>query len=114
MLRKHLNQESGQSLIEYTVLLGLLALAVLGGVTLLSDRVGAQLAAIDNAMARIVQADASTPELPPQDDSGNADDQDDEDKLDEDAPPAKPGRPIRPLPPERPEKPWFPWLAWPW
>ncbi|HHY56524.1 MAG TPA: hypothetical protein GYA08_13940 [Chloroflexi bacterium] len=132
MLHRIFKQESGQSLIEYTLLLGLLALAVFGGVALLGERIGARLANVDQALTNIVQSDASTPEQPALDDSGNAnepgdDNQDDnqdhdnpqgnEDAQGDEGRPDKPGKPHRPLPPERPakpDKPWFPWLTQLW
>lgn len=128
MFNKSLNQEAGQSLIEYSLLLGLLALAVLGSIALLGDQVGARFAAISNAITNVAQVDAAAPEPPaliepgdviqPGDDAEDDNDhQGDEDAQDGDTKPAKPGRPIRPQPPVRPvesSRPWFPWLSWPW
>lgn len=121
MSGKHFNQESGQSLIEYTLLLGLLALAVFAAVSLLGDNLGARFALIDSAVAKVAQANTSTPDLPTPDDQDTPDDtaapddegdRDDEDDQDDEDAPDKPGKPTKPGKPGKPTKPSFPWLPW--
>jgi Flp pilus assembly pilin Flp len=117
MSSKRFNQESGQSLIEYTLLLGLLALAVFAAVSLLGDTLGARLALIDSAVAKVAQANHRRPtslrltintpdDAAGSDDEGDNDnDDDDEDNQDDEDAPDKPGKPSKPTKPGKPGKP---------
>jgi len=115
MASKHFNQESGQSFIEYTLLLGLLALAMVGSISLLGINLDARFAVLDSALAQVVRADsdASDPGAPSEPGgAGDADEvaEDDEGDADDAEKPDKPDKPTKPGKPGKPTKPLFPWL----